>query len=108
MPVHLPSAPGRCSAPARSERQRRVVLTGTGVVTPIGLDLASFADSLLAGRGGVGPLRSFDPSALPVRFGAEVHGFDPRNYLEKKDRKALKMMVRTIQFAVAASRMALE
>jgi 3-oxoacyl-[acyl-carrier-protein] synthase II len=87
---------------------RRVVLTGTGVVTPIGLDLSSFADNLLAGRGGIARLGSFDPAALPVRIGAEVHGFDPRNYLEKKDRKALKMMVRTIQFAVAAARMALE
>ena len=86
---------------------RRVVLTGTGVVTPIGLDLSSFAESLLAGRGGIGPLHSFDASALPVRFGGEVRDFDPRNYLDKKDRKSLKMMVRTIQLAVAASRMAL-
>jgi 3-oxoacyl-[acyl-carrier-protein] synthase II len=88
--------------------QRRVVVTGTGVVTPIGLDLSSFAESLLAGRGGIGLLSSFDASALPHRIGGEVQGFDPRNYLEKKDRKALKMMVRTIQLAVAASRMALQ
>jgi 3-oxoacyl-[acyl-carrier-protein] synthase II len=88
--------------------KRRVVLTGTGVVTPIGLDLPSFADNLLAGRGGVTRIASFDPSALPVQIGGEVRGFDPRNYLDKKDRKSLKMMVRTIQFAVASARLALE
>ena len=86
---------------------RRVVLTGIGVVTPLGLDLPSFTQALLAGRSGIGPFRSFDASALPVRFGGEVPGFDPRAFLEKKDRKALKMMVRTSQLAVAGSRLAL-
>src|SRR5690349_20105613 len=87
---------------------RRVVLTGTGVITPIGLDLPSFAAALLAGRGGIGPLRSFEAAPCPVRIGAEVHGFEPRNYLDKKDRKSLKMMVWTIQLAVAAARLAVD
>ncbi len=86
---------------------RRVVLTGIGVVTPLGLDLPSFTEALLAGRSGIGPFRSFDASALPVRFGGEVPGFDPRAFLEKKERKALKMMVRTSQLAVAGARLAL-
>ena len=85
---------------------RRAVLTGVGVVTPIGLDAASFRQSLREGRGGVRPV-SFDASALPVRFGGEIIDFDPRNYLEKKDRKRLNVMVRTIQFAVAAAHMAM-
>ena len=87
---------------------RRVVVTGIGLVTPLGLDLAAFRAALAAGRSGVRPLRSFDASALPVRIGAEVEGFDPRNYLDKKDRKSLKMMVRTIHLAVAGARLALE
>jgi 3-oxoacyl-[acyl-carrier-protein] synthase II len=87
---------------------RRVVVTGVGVVTPVGIGLPAFRDALAAGRVGVRAIRGFDVSALPVRIGAEVEGFDPRDYLEKKDRKSLKMMTRTIQFAVAAARLALE
>ena len=86
---------------------RRAVITGIGLITPIGLDAASFHQSLREGRGGIHTVRSFDASALPVRFGGEVTGFDARNYLEKKDRKRLNVMVRTIQFAVAASQLAL-
>jgi 3-oxoacyl-[acyl-carrier-protein] synthase II len=85
---------------------RRAVITGVGLVTPIGLGAASFWESLRAGRGGVRPIQSFDASALPVRIGAEVTDFDPCHYLEKKDRKILKVMARTSQFAVAAARMA--
>jgi 3-oxoacyl-[acyl-carrier-protein] synthase II len=86
---------------------RRAVLTGIGVVTPIGLDAASFQRSLREGRGGVGPIRSFDASALPVRFGGEIYDFDARNYLDKKERKRLNALVRTIQFAVAAAQLAM-
>ncbi|HVS37783.1 MAG TPA: beta-ketoacyl-[acyl-carrier-protein] synthase family protein [Gemmataceae bacterium] len=85
---------------------RRAVLTGVGVLTPIGLDAASFRRSLHESSGGVHAVRSFDASALPVRFGGEIVGFDARNYLEKKERKRLNVMVRTIQFAVAAAQMA--
>ena len=86
---------------------RRAVLTGIGVVTPIGLDGASFRKSLREGRGGIHTVRSFDASALPVHFGGEVLDFDARNYLEKKERKRLNVMVRTIQFAVAAAQLAM-
>ena len=85
---------------------RRVVLTGVGVVTPIGLDAACFWESLRAGRGGVRPVQSFDASSLPVRFGGEVVGFDARNYIEKKDRKRLNAMAATFQFAIAAAQLA--
>jgi 3-oxoacyl-[acyl-carrier-protein] synthase II len=87
---------------------RRVVLTGIGVVSPLGLGLASFAQALRAGRSGVRAVRSFDASALPVRIGGEIDRFDARAYLEKKDRKQLKMMVRTIQLGVAAARLAVD
>lgn len=86
---------------------RRVVLTGLGIVSPIGLGREAFAASLRAGHGGVRSLRKFDASGLPVRFGADIESFDARDYLEKKDRKQLKMMVRTIQFAVAGARLAM-
>jgi 3-oxoacyl-[acyl-carrier-protein] synthase II len=87
---------------------RRVVLTGLGIVSPIGIGREPFAASLRAGQGGIRSLRSFDVSSLPIRIGAEVEGFDPRDYLDKKDRKQLKMMVRTIQLAVAGARLALQ
>src|SRR5438128_2139737 len=87
---------------------RRVVLSGIGVVTPIGIGQAAFWQSLRAGRGGIRALRSFDASALPVRIGAEIDGFDPQQYIDKKDRKKLKMMARTIQLAVAGARLALD
>src|SRR5580704_12507929 len=86
---------------------RRVVLTGLGIVSPIGVGREAFAAALRAGQSGVRSLREFDASGLPVRIGAEVEGFDPRDYLDKKDRKQLKMMVRTIQLAVAGARLAL-
>jgi 3-oxoacyl-[acyl-carrier-protein] synthase II len=88
--------------------RRRVVITGIGVISPLGLELSSFWDSLRQGRSGIRHITSFDPSELPVRIGAEVVGFDARNYLEKKERKRLSIMVRTFQFAAAAAQMALE
>jgi 3-oxoacyl-[acyl-carrier-protein] synthase II len=86
---------------------RRVVLTGLGVVSPIGLGRETFAASLRAGQGGIRALGHIDTAGLPVRIGAAIDGFDPRDYIDKKDRKQLKMMVRTIQLAVAGARLAL-
>jgi 3-oxoacyl-[acyl-carrier-protein] synthase II len=87
---------------------RRAVLTGVGVLCPVGRDAAACWDALLAGRSGVGPIRAFDASALPVRIAGEVAGFDAREYVDKKDRKSLRMMARTIQLAVAAANRALQ
>src|SRR5262249_27369117 len=87
---------------------RRVVITGMGVITPLGLDTTSFWDSLRLGKSGVRRLQSFDSSLMPVHIGAEVPTFDARNYLEKKERKRLGIMVRTFQFVVAAAQLALE
>jgi 3-oxoacyl-[acyl-carrier-protein] synthase II len=84
---------------------RRTVITGVGAVTPVGAG-ATYWEALRAGRGGVRPITSFDASALPARFGGEVRDFDARDYVAKSERKRLKMMVRTAQFAVAAARLA--
>ncbi len=91
-----------------SSSARRVVLTGIGVVSPIGLDLPSVWQSLQTGRSGVRAVQAFDVSALPVRIGGEVVGFDPRRYLEKKEQKSLKVMARTIKLAVAAAQLAVD
>ena len=85
---------------------RRTVITGLGVITPVGHGVAAFWEALAAGRGGIGPITAFDTRSLPVHFGAEVRDFDPRDYVDKSERKRLKMMVRTTQFAVAAARLA--
>jgi 3-oxoacyl-[acyl-carrier-protein] synthase II len=88
--------------------RRRVVITGLGLVTPIGQGRDSFWQSLERGHSGVRRIQAFDPSALPTQFGGEVPGFDPKDYLDKKERKHLKTMVRTIQLAVAGAKLAVE
>src|SRR5437763_16720905 len=66
---------------------RRVVLTGLGLVTPLGLDLETIWRALVEGRSGVRTITAFDPSALPVRFGGEVPDFDARRLIDKKHLK---------------------
>src|SRR5215471_20956513 len=80
---------------------REVVITGLGVVSPIGIGTEAFAASLRAGRSGVRPIRLFDASGFPVRIGAEVADFDPKAYV--RPRKSLKVMSREIQFGFAAA-----
>jgi 3-oxoacyl-[acyl-carrier-protein] synthase II len=87
---------------------RRAVITGIGVVSPIGLDRAAFWESLRARRSGIKPIESFDTSGLPVHFGGEIVGFDAKKYVDKKERKSLKVMARTIQLAVAAAQLAVD
>ncbi len=86
--------------------QRRAVITGLGIVSPLGLGRDAFRASLAAAASGVHTFRLFDPSALPVTFGGEIEEFDANAYLDKKERKQLKLMPRTVQLAVAASRLA--
>ncbi len=82
---------------------RRVVVTGLGLVTPVGLTVAETWESLLAGKSGAGPITKFDPSRLQVRFACEVKGFDPLAYLERKEAKRMDLFA---QFAMAASHQA--
>ena len=84
--------------------RRRVVVTGLGVVSPLGLDVPSTWQALRAGTSGVGPVTLFDASALPARIAAEVHGFDPVNLFGVKETRRSS---RHIQFAMEASRQAL-
>jgi 3-oxoacyl-[acyl-carrier-protein] synthase II len=84
---------------------QRVVVTGMGVLTPLGIGLGPFWEGVSAGRSGVGPITLCDPADSPVRIAAEVKGFDPRDYMEAKEARRIS---RASQFAVAAARMALE
>ncbi len=84
--------------------KRRVVVTGLGLVSPLGLTLSETWDQLLAGSSGAGPIERFDPSALDVRFACEVKGFDPQAYM---DRKEAKRADRYAQYAIAAASMAI-
>ena len=85
---------------------REIVITGLGVVSPIGVGQQAFWTSLLSGRSGVGPISQFDASAVPIPFGGEVRQFDPKEFV--KPRKSLKVMAREIQFGFAAAGMAYE
>jgi 3-oxoacyl-[acyl-carrier-protein] synthase II len=87
--------------------ERRAVVTGIGTVNPIGKDLATCWDSLRQGKSGVHTIQNFDPAGLPVRFAGEVVNFDAKQFVDKKDRKSLRMMARSIQLAVAAAQLAL-
>ncbi len=84
---------------------RDVVITGLGVVSPIGIGRDAFLTSLRNGVSGVRPVTRFDSSGFPVHFGAEVRDFDPKAYV--RPRKSLKVMAREIQFGFAAADMAL-
>jgi 3-oxoacyl-[acyl-carrier-protein] synthase II len=79
---------------------RRVVITGVGMVSPLGVGTEPTWKGLLAGQSGVANITLFDASRHSTRFAAEVKGFDPLNWVEKKD---VKKMDRFIQFAVAAA-----
>ena len=83
----------------------RVVITGLGCITPVGLSVGAFWHELTSGVSGVGPITRFDASDLPVQIGAEVKGFDPREYL---DAKLARRSHRATQFALVAALQALQ
>ncbi|OIO40320.1 MAG: beta-ketoacyl-[acyl-carrier-protein] synthase II [Candidatus Omnitrophica bacterium CG1_02_49_10] len=85
--------------------QRRVVVTGIGLITPLGNDKETSWRSLTEGKSGVGRVTHFDISEFTSKIGAEVKGFDPTLFLSLKDVKRMDMFV---QFAVSASHMALK
>ncbi|MFO0751840.1 MAG: beta-ketoacyl-ACP synthase II [Thermodesulfovibrionales bacterium] len=85
--------------------ERRVVVTGLGLVTPLGIGVEASWKAALEGTPGIGPITQFDASSLPVRIAGEVKGFDPSLYIEAKE---IKKMDRFIHFAVAAATMAME
>tara|TARA_B100000029_G_scaffold516253_2_gene628087 strand:- start:99961 stop:101205 length:1245 start_codon:yes stop_codon:yes gene_type:complete len=83
----------------------RVVITGMGVLSPVGLNLKSYWNALCAGKSGVGAITKFDVDSFSVKIGAELKNFDPSEYL---DRKELKRMDDNAQYAVIAAGMAIE
>ena len=83
---------------------RRVVITGVGLVTPVGVGTEESWQAIREGRSGVGPITAFDASAFACRIAAEVRGFEPEKYIERKE---IRRMGRFIQFAIAASDMAM-
>lgn len=85
--------------------KRRVVITGMGAVTPIGNSVAETWESIKAGKSGIDTITHFDASINKVHYAAEVKNFDPALYMDAKD---ARKMARFSQYAVAASKMALE
>ena len=85
--------------------KRRVVVTGMGILSPVGNDLDSAWSNIVAGHSGIGPLTHFDTSAFPTRIAGEVRNFDPAAYLPAKD---IKKMDPFIHYGVAAGMDALK
>jgi len=85
--------------------KRRVVITGMGLLSPVGNDVASTWRGLLDGVNGVGPITQFDTSNFPVKFGCELKGFDPLKYMDRKEVKRTDVFT---QMALAASVQAME
>ena len=83
--------------------KRRVVVTGLGIISPVGNDVESFWQALLAGKSGIGPLTAFDSSAFDSQIAGEVKNFDPLKYMDSKEAKRMEKFA---QYAVAASKQA--
>ncbi|MBP1638371.1 MAG: 3-oxoacyl-(acyl-carrier-protein) synthase, partial [Bacteroidetes bacterium] len=84
---------------------KRVVVTGVGAVTPLGLSVAETWQNVLSGKSGAAPITHFDTSLFKTKFACEVKGFDPLQYFDRKE--ARKMDIYT-QFALVATREAIE
>ncbi|MEZ4474986.1 MAG: beta-ketoacyl-ACP synthase II [bacterium] len=83
--------------------ERRVVVTGIGLVTPVGIGTEETWSALMAGKSGIGPITRFDATEYPARIAGEVSDFDPERFIDRRD---ARKMDRFIQFAVAAADMA--
>ncbi|MGH2585636.1 MAG: beta-ketoacyl-ACP synthase II [Dehalococcoidia bacterium] len=84
---------------------QRVVITGMGAITPLGQDVQSFWEALIAGRSGVGRMTLCDPSAYPTQIAAEVKDWNPEAFIERRE---ARRMARFSQMAVAAARQAMD
>jgi 3-oxoacyl-[acyl-carrier-protein] synthase II len=83
--------------------RRRVVVTGLGAITPLGNDVQTTWKGLTSAQSGIGPITLFDPEPFAVKIGGEIRGFDPLDWIDRKD---ARRMDRNVQFAVAAARQA--
>jgi 3-oxoacyl-[acyl-carrier-protein] synthase II len=88
----------------RNGERRRVVVTGLGMITPLGGSVAKTWDGIRAGRSGIGPITRFDTTGLETTIGGEVRDFDPLEYM---DRKQARRADRFVQFAVATAAQAI-
>jgi len=88
-----------------SNKNRRVVITGLGLITPLAIGVRETWDALCAGKSGIGEITRFDASEFSTKIAGEVKGFNPEDFLPKKDAKRTQLF---IAYAVGASRMALE
>lgn len=93
----------RYERPARP--QRRVVVTGIGAITPLGLSIEETWANALQGKSGIAPITKFDSTGFDVTFAGEVKGFNPDLYIQKKEQKKMDVF---IHYALACSRMAME
>lgn len=84
--------------------ERRVVVTGMGAVSPLGLSVPELWQGIVEARSGVGPITLFDATGHDTRFAAEVKGFEPTNYMERKEARRTD---RFVQLAIAATKEAL-
>jgi 3-oxoacyl-[acyl-carrier-protein] synthase II len=85
--------------------RRRVVVTGLGLVSPVGIGVEASWQSLVAGRSGIGPITLFDASTYPTRIAGEVKNFEPGDFMDKKEARRND---RFIQFALAAADLAMK
>src|SRR5712692_9105247 len=85
--------------------ERRVVVTGIGLVTPLGIGTQQAWEAAIAGKSGVGPITRFDAKDLPCRIAGEVKGFDPAAFMDKKEARRNDLF---IQFGLAAAQLALQ
>ena len=85
--------------------RRRVVITGVGLVSAVGIGTRETWTALLEGKNGIGPVTHFDASAFSCRIAGEVKNFDPLQYVEKKEVKKMDVFM---QYALAASTFAME
>ena len=88
----------------RQMLERRVVVTGVGLVTPLGIGVEKNWDALMAGRSGIGLITRFDASDFPARIAGEVQDFNPEDWIEKRDIKKMDLF---IQYAVASAEQAM-
>jgi len=88
-----------------SVERRRVVITGLGMVTPVGIGVENNWQALMAGRSGAGPVTRFDVFDFPTRIAAEIQDFNPEDFIEKKEVKKMDLF---IQYAMAAAKMAMD
>ena len=101
----MTAAQGPGLNPAQPQYLRRVVVTGMGMLTALGNDVASTWENLVAGRSGIGTITRFDPARLTARIAGEVKDFDPSAVLDRKEQRRTD---RHVQYALVATRQAMD